>query len=399
MLPRVKIDFANGALGQIAPRADGVFGLLTSAIAVPDKLELLKPYVLRSLNDAVTQLGITPENNAGLYKVLTEFYNEAGDGTELWLKCFAETVTMTQMVSLAAENGIQSFINAAKGRLRGIFVHQSTSLGHSTDHDNGLSTDVGTALPQAQLTALWATTTLKAPVFIVVSGLGYTGNPTELSDLTQGSLNRVAVVIGDTKEGEGCAIGLLAGRLAKIPVQRNIGRVKDGPLAINGSAYLKATKVEMADSASVHDKGYITLRVHTGRAGYYFSDDPLATLPGDDYNHLTARRTIDKAYRLAYSTLLDELLEEIPVSDEGQVSVSFAKSVETKVENAVVNAMTSFGELGNDPSNQNDTGVECLIDTTQNIVATGFLKVGLRVKPYGYARYINVELGFKTISQ
>ncbi|GAB1403045.1 hypothetical protein MASR1M74_02230 [Lentimicrobium sp.] len=61
--------------------------------------------------------------------------------------------------------------------------------------------------------------------------------------------------------------------------------------------------------------------------------------------------------------------------------------------------MTANGELGNDPSNQNDTGVECLIDTTQNIVATGFLKVGLRVKPYGYARYINVELGFKTISQ
>jgi hypothetical protein len=139
--------------------------------------------------------------------------------------------------------------------------------------------------------------------------------------------------------------------------------------------------------------------MHTGRSGYYFTDDPLATLPTDDYSHITARRTIDKAYRLAYDALLGELLEEIPVSDQGQVSVSFAKSLETKVENTIINSMTANSELGNDPSNQNDTGVECLIDTTQNRVATGFLKVGLRVKPYGYARYINVELGFKIISQ
>ena len=31
MLPRVKIEFANGALGQVVASPDGVFGLLTSA--------------------------------------------------------------------------------------------------------------------------------------------------------------------------------------------------------------------------------------------------------------------------------------------------------------------------------------------------------------------------------
>ncbi|MDV7397571.1 hypothetical protein RZS08_39590, partial [Arthrospira platensis SPKY1] len=91
--------------------------------------------------------------------------------------------------------------------------------------------------------------------------------------------------------------------------------------------------------------------------------------------------------------------EEIPVNDQGQVSVSFAKSIETKVENAIINSMTANGELGNDPSNQDDTGVTCLINTIQNIIATGILKVALRVKPYGYGRYIDVELGFKTLSQ
>lgn len=399
MLPRVKIEFANGALGQVVASPDGVFGMLTTAAPVVGKLELLKSYVVKSMDDVTITLGITAGNNPGLHKVLTEFYNTAGDGTELWLRCFAETVNLTEMATLATANGIRSLLADANGRLRGIFIHRTPATGYTPTVTGGLDGDVATAIAAAQLAAEWATETLKAPIFIMVAGLYYSGNPVELTDLTLGNLNRVGIMIGDTVAGNGCAIGLLAGRLAKIPVQRNIGRVKDGPVITLTNAYLKDTKVEVADTGSVHDKGYITLRAHTGRSGYFFTDDPLATLPTDDYNHVTARRTVDKAYRLAYDALLGELLEEIPVSDEGQVSVSFAKSLETKVENAVINSMTANGELGNDPNNQNDTGVECLIDTTQNIVATGFLKVGLRVKPYGYARYINVELGFKTISQ
>lgn len=399
MLPRVKIEFANGALGQVVASPDGVFGLLTTAAPVVGKLELLKSYVVKSMDDVTSTLGITAVNNPGLHKVLTEFYNTAGDGTELWLRCFAETANLTEMATLATANGIRSLLADANGRLRGVFIHRTPATGYTPTTADGLDDDVATAIAAAQLTAGWATETLKAPIFIIVAGLYYSGNPVELTDLSLGNLNRVGVMIGDTVGGNGCAIGILAGRLAKIPVQRNIGRVKDGPVVTLTSAYLKDTKAEVADTGSVHDKGYITLCMHTGRAGYFFTDDPLATLPTDDYNHVTARRTVDKAYRLAYDALLGELLEEIPVSDEGQVSVTFAKSVETKVENAIINSMTSNGELGNDPTNQNDTGVECLIDTSQNIVATGFLKVGLRVKPYGYARYINVELGFKTISQ
>lgn len=399
MLPRVKIDFANGALGQVVSSPDGVFGLLTTASPVVNKLELLKTYVVKSMDDVTGTLGISPDNNPGLHKVLSEFYNTAGTGTELWLRCFASTATLTEMADLSAANGIRTLLSDANGRLRGVFIHRTPAEGYTPLITGGLDGDVATAIAAAQITAVWATDTLKAPIFIIVAGLYYSGNPVELTDLTQGSLNRVGVMIGDTVAGNGCAIGILAGRLAATPVQRNIGRVKDGPVVTLTDSFLGTTMARVADVGSVHDKGYITLRMHTGRAGYFFSDDPLATLPTDDYNHITARRTVDKAYRIAYDVLLGELLEEIPVSDQGQVSVTFAKSVETKVENAIINSMTSNSELGNDPANQNDTGVECLIDTNQNIVSTGFLKVGLRVKPYGYARYINVELGFKTISQ
>ena len=384
MLPYVKIDFANGALGRIAPSPDGVFGILCNAAPVSGKLVLLTNYTLTKFADATTTLGITEANNAALYKLLKEFYDEAGDGTELWLRCFADTVSMTDMLDNASATAVKALVNAANGKLRGIFVHKYYS-GEPPQKAAGLDPDVATARVAAQTIGTWAANTLKAPLFIAISGMLYSGTPGDLTDLTTESNNRVAVMIGDTVSGSGCAIGVLAGRLAKVPVQRNIGRVKDGA-AVTSSAYLFTTKVENADPALLHDKGYITFRQHIGRAGYFFTDDPLATLPTDDYNGIAVRRVIDKAYRIAYNTLIDELLDEITVNASGQVSVSYAKGIESKVENAIIGAMASNGELGNDPANQNDTGVQCLIDPAQNVVSTGKLIVGLRVTHHGYAK-------------
>ena len=58
--------------------------------------------------------------------------------------------------------------------------------------------------------------------------------------------------------------------------------------------------------------------------------------------------------------------------------------------------MTANGNLGNDPADPDDTGVECSINYEQNILATSLIAAGLRVKPNGYAKYIDVNLGFKT---
>ncbi|MDD4373483.1 MAG: DUF2586 family protein [Bacteroidales bacterium] len=396
MLPRVIINFANASLGRVTPSPDGVFGLLATGVSVVNTFNLLTSYLVRSMDDVTKGLGITTENNPGLYKVLSEFYAEAGDGTELWLRAFADTVTMTQMVDSSIEANAKALLQDAGGRIRALFVHRTPPVGYTEEVTSGYDADVTTAITKAQTLGEYATNSLKAPIFVVISGLYFQGSTTV--DLREMTNNRVAVMIGDTVPGDGCAIGVLAGRLAKDPVHRNCGRVRSGALKPT-VAYVGSTKVDTADITSLHDKGYITFRKHVGRAGYFFTDDPLATLPTDDYNGIAVRRVIDKAYRLAYGVMLDETLEEITVNDAGQVSISYAKSVENRVENAIVNSMTANGELGNDPDDQNDTAVECLVDTDQNVVSTGKLVVGLRIKPVGYAKYIEVELGFKTITQ
>ena len=81
---------------------------------------------------------------------------------------------------------------------------------------------------------------------------------------------------------------------------------------------------------------------------------------------------------------------------EGKLAAYHCKAVETAVESAIVNTMTSEGNLGNDPDDANDLGVTCYIDPEQNILATSRLEMSLKVKPYGYGKYIDVKLGFKT---
>jgi hypothetical protein len=397
-LPRVKIAFENGALGSVLPSPDGVLGILCTGAIVASKFALLTPYIIKSFAELETTYGITVANNPNIVKIFSDFYAEAEEGTEVWLMAFANTVTLAQMVdSTIAANG-KALVLAANGRLRGLIVARTPAGGYTPVVTAGIDSDVAAAVLAAQTLAEWAATTLMAPLFVMIEGRAYTGVPANLTD--QGTLtkNRVGILIGDTViSSDNACMGLLAGRIASIPVQRNIGRVKDGALATL-TAYLKDKTVEQADPGSVHDKGYITLRNFVGRTGYFFSDDHLCTLPTDDYHTLTARRTVDKAYRIAYDTLLNELLDEIPVNDDGTIAATKAKSIETKVENAIINSMTVNGELGNNPGDQNDTGVSCYIDHTQNLVSTNQLNVVVKVKPFGYAKYIDVKLGFKTLT-
>lgn len=398
-LPRVTINFANGALGAVADLADGVVGLICTAVAVPSTFALNTAYKLTSPDDLAV-LGITAANNPALYKHVSEFYTEAGTGSgaELWIYGVADTVTLTQMLDSTSATGARALQEAANGRIRVIVAARKPAGSYTPTTTNGLDSDVYTAITNGQVLAGYCKDTYQAPVLVLIEGRSYTGTAANLTNMRQASNNAVAVLIGDTASDSGNAcVGLLAGRIAKIPVQRNIGRVKDGSLAI-AAAYIKDKTAEKADTAGIHDKGYVTIRTFTGRTGYFFSDDPTCSLVSDDYSQITARRTVDKAYRVAYDTLLNELLDELPVTAEGTLTPAFAKSLENKVEAAIVNTMTINGNLGNDTTDTADKGVQCFVDYTQNVISTSKVMITLKVKPYGYARYIEVKLGFQTLT-
>jgi phage gpG-like protein len=388
MLPRVKIDFKNGSLGNVAPKADGVCGLAITGSPVADKFALLTPYILHQL-EGLADLGITSaedDDNAFIYKHVKEFYAEAKEGAELWLMGFSNA-TLPSAICDNTQNNAKKLLQLANGKLRCLAVAFNPASAEGEE-------ELPLAMLNAHQLAEWTTENLYAPLFILLEGRNFTKeNVATLADLSQYDYNRVGVLIGDTvSESAGAAVGLLLGRIAAIPVQRHIGRVRDGAVAAL-NIFIDDQDPAIANVETINDKGYITFRTFTGKAGYFFSDDNLATEVSDDYRSIARRRSIDKAYRIIYQTMLERINDEIPVNATGGIPAAIAKAWEADIVSAVVNQMGANGELGNDPDNANDKGVKAYINPEQNVVATSQFKVQAQIKPFGYAKYIDVELG------
>lgn len=391
-LPRVKIQFLTGQLGTVGESADGLLALICGAEAVAGKLALNSMYEVHSMDD-LAELGVTAANNPVLHKHVKEFYDEAGSGTKLVLYPVAPATTATDICDYTQTGAgyARDLVSRQNGALRGIGV-AGVNSGGSDASTEGLDPDVFTALQKAQQLAEWSTAELYAPLFFVLEGRAYDSTK-ELRDLSGETCNRCLVVIGDTApNSRGAAMGTLLGRIASIPVQRNIGRVKDGALKPL-EMYVGGRKVEESNSviAGIFDKGYVVPRKHVGRSGYYYADDAMACVPTDDYGHLTGRRVIDKAYRIAYDTMLNELLDEIDLNEDGTMQYAVIKSWQQTLENAINRQMTANGEL----SATDGEGCQCYIDETQNVVSTSKIVVTLKVRPHGYSRYIDVNLGFQ----
>lgn len=386
MLPRIKINYLSGQLGTVGTSPDGLVAIVAGATAVASTFELGISYKLRKPSE-LTALGVTEENNPALVHFVRDFYRQAEEGAEVVVYGVDPAKTMTEL--LAKEEGaVRKLIERHSGALRSIFL--SSSAGDSEEATEGLSPDVYTALPEAQVLADWATTELYAPLFIVIDGRGYTGK--NLRDLSKQNYNRVGVLVGSTKqEDKGASLGILAGRIASIPVQRNAGRVRDGALKPE-TFYLNGNPIEEVQSEIIelYEKRYITFRRYVGRTGYFVADDNLATSPTDDYAQIANRRVIDKAYRLCYDSLLDLMLDELELNEDGTLQAPIIKAWEQKVEDAINRSMTASGEL----SREDGEGCRCVIDPKQNVVATSKIELTLKVRPHGYARYIDVALGF-----
>ena len=387
-LPKVTIKYLNGLLGVTPESQDGLLAMvLLGASPVAETFIAGVPYKIYGPS-SLDALGVTESNNARLVEIVREFYNEASEGTPLYIVGYSADTTMTAFCNKDT-GSLKGLVESLKGAVRGVVIASTAE----TEAKSGIAEDVISAVPVAQICADHCADALYAPIFVVLEGKSYT-SAVALPDMTEAKHNRVAVVIGDSKkDSKNAAVGTLAGRIAAVPIQRNIGAVVDGSLTLT-SMYLGANLIDnvMDDVRTIHDKGYIVPRIHIGRSGYFYSDDVLCCDPTDDYAHLTARRTIDKAARIAYDTLLDYLLSEIEVNEDGTMQLGVIKSWQAAVETAIDGQMTSNGEL----SAVNGSGCKCVIDASQNVLATSKINVVLKVRPYGYAREIVCELGFLT---
>lgn len=393
MLPGVNIKFENGNLGTVATNPDGVCGIVSNAVAVGTTFELNKHYVLFSLA-AAQMLGIINSvDNHELYKTIKEFYDEAGTGTELWIYGVAKTRTLDQLVTDS-----QLLLDASNRRISAVIIKYAPAVA-DVAVTAGLRTGFSATLASAQAIAVDYTINKIHPIVYFIEGYNFTGVAQDLVGFELATNNRVCVLIGDTETrtgtyaSKGAAVGVLGGRFAQNQVNTNIGRVKDGALKPL-SFFIKDTAVEQYNVAALHDKGFVTLRTHVGKPGYYFSDDLMACTVEDDYHYLARRRVIDKAFRLANATLTNYLLDDLNLTADGKISPIVAKVIEADIVRVIAQEMTRNGELSADITKPNDTGVQAQIDLTEVIATTSKIKGTVQVKPKGYARFIEFSLGY-----
>lgn len=390
-LPKVSITLLNNQLGQTAQTEDGIAGLIMTGIAT-GSIALGESKQLFSLADAEA-LGLDASydtiNTTNVHKTIADFYRLAGDGAELWIQIVANTTLMATICDEASDI-LKKLLNDASGRIRIAAVTRVPDGAYTPEYADQLDPDVIAAAAKAQALAESFSGQFK-PLRIILDGRDFQGNTGTLLNLKLSTYNRVAIMLGtDVSGSDNAAVGLALGRLANIPVQRNIGRVKDGDLGI-AAAYLtgQTTLIDALTSAQqdqVHDKGYIFMRKYPAKNGYFFNDDPTATASTDDYNSIARGRVIDKAITIANSVYTDELLDDLDVDDNGFIDAGVVKDYQGKIKAAIDAQMTINNEI---------SGARVVIDPKQNVLANNKVSVDLFIRPKFYSKEIAVTLGFE----
>lgn len=389
-LPDVLVLIQNGQLGALVQFAEGVAGMIGTGVAGTggtNPIGIGDPRVIYSVSDAES-IGITATANPFAYRQVKEFYDEAGVGSELYIMLVPDTMTQTQMYDNTNANGVKKLLAYAQGKIRIVGSFFAPPVSYVPVVTAGLDGDVYTAITKAQVTAL-AQANAVAPLRCVIEGRKFTGDAALLTDLRTMSNNRVAVAVGSTLNDGSASIGLLLGRVARIPVQRKVSRFKDGALPID-AAYVGSTAVDGSIEVNgklgmMHDKGYIVLRTFPTATGYRFNGDPVCAPITDDYNGIARGRVIDKAHIIAYATYLQELDDETLETATGTLDPGLVKYLESKITVQIDGLMTA---------NKQISSCAASIDPNQNVKLTSELEVVLNLTPVGYNGIIKVKLGF-----
>lgn len=403
-LPGTVITLGNGTLGRLAATEDGTSALILSGVAVGGQFALgdvLGPFV--QLSDAEAK-GINEAydttNTTIAWKHIKDFYDEAPAGTKLYVMVVAKTQTMTVTCTEATANSVKKLIEAANGDIKLLGVTFTPDGTYTPTYLDQMEADLWTAL--AALKTTWTTQFgFKRPFRALVEGRNFQGTIASIKDLrgagTTPAVNMAGVVIGndfDYHTGSGykslyASVGAALGRAAAGPVNRNIGRVKTGATVIATGGTSKGVKITAATDAQqniLNDYGYIFLRQHIGKSGYYWNDDHMACDETDDYAQLSLGRVIDKAVRLVHAVNVEEILDEIAVDPAtGKMDTASVKHYQAILENEINGQMTA---------NQEISGVEVYVNPDQNVISTSKLTEVVKIVPTATGRVIETTVEY-----
>jgi hypothetical protein len=175
-------------------------------------------------------------------------------------------------------------------------------------------------------------------------------------------------------------------RMASQDIRRDLARVRQdkegGPLKGVTKLYRDEFATEGLDAAR-----FITLRTYAQQNGFYITNGRTMANGGSDYQYLQFRRLMDRACTVNYGNVFQYLNDdELRVTDTGTILDADAKAIETKVNGALFADLTAKKRVST-------TFVTVTRDN--NILSTMTLKMKVRLRPKGYSKFIEADIGFE----
>lgn len=391
MIPGVSITLANGQIGGAIATNDKVCGVVLTG-AGTGTLGLLAPIKVVSLEDAIAQ-GVTEADEPEAYQFVREFYSVPGTlGLPVFLMLAADTTALVSLCDVTIATGLKKLIEFSGGTIRVAGVARTPAGSYEPAVEKFLDSDVALAVTNAKVFAQ-AMFDAHTPLRILLAARVNDVTDTTIDSPKALTANRVAFVIGGAQDNGVTSLGIILGRVAATAPHVNIGRVKDGDMPVDnwfigGVPILPDLSAPQApyyrQLDQLIDMGYITVKKYAQKGGLFISNDPMACPETDDYRSLANGRVIDKASIIAYQTYLNEINDDVDLDENNNIEPVILKALEAQIQNDLNLAM------GDSMSGE----AVVFIDATQQVAITERLKIKLRIRPRGYLKHIDVELGF-----
>lgn len=386
-LPNVKFNINKRGLGQLQADIQKTPGLVLTGVTVSGtkKVTVGTSNQIFSLDEAIA-LGIEETGaNAFAYAQIKAFYDKSKRGAELWFMLTLQSVTMEDMADVT-KLFAKKLLSDAQGKIRVLGLCKKSGTTETITF--GLDADVDLAVNKAQALAQDFADRYY-PVRILISGNKFTGVVADLKDYSTTALNKVSILLANTDGSKEAAIGMAIGRLASVPTQRKLSRVKDGAVEPFNAYFTNGALVSTLDTAwnAIDNKGFIFLRSFANRSGFYFNSDKTLTGATDDFNSLARGLVMDEAVLIAYNVLVEELSDEVPVTEAGTISPAIIKGWQNNIESKINGLMVQTGKL---------SAVRAYINENQNVLQDNNINIEMQLIPVGYADFITVNIGFTT---
>lgn len=404
------VNIQKGRLGaNRLGTADTISGIIISSPATP-QLALDVPKTIFTLRDA-ENLGITQkfddDNAVNVYRHISEFYRNAGEGMELHLMLVAQATTMSEICEVKAKR----LLPFAKGKIKQLTVAVNPT-GATATMLNGIPKDVHDAIAKAQGLALWAYEN-HMPLQMFLEGYAYGGNSASvvhLREIPNVEATKISVFIGQdytyatTRTGNAkkyADVGTLLGVCSKAKVNQNVGNNELFSLTdATRSAWIEpglsshTPNDEVFESLqTLEDKGFLFGVEYAGMAGVRINNDHTCTPVIVDADNSM------NEHNIAYGRIMDKAVRSLRTAYLPKVKTDWVVDAKTgKMSPGVVVALEDIGDkVFEDMLKRGEiTYGKTYVDKDSDLLVAKELKVKYKVVPKGAIGEINGTINLKT---